>query len=583
MVVPGKDEQDRLLAELRKKATMSAFSRRRMLQGTAMAAAGIGVAGSPAAFAQGDAPNEPQIFFNSSLRTDPGHFDFNADLYAGAEVAVWAGLATFNADGVAVPDWAERWETSDDLSVWTFYIRPDNTGWSNGDPVTAHDFVWSYTRLLSPESTNSYKFILFDVKNGEAYGNQVEGITVDDLGLKALDDWTLEITLEGPRGNFIQKVAYVACVPSHRASVEEHGAEWALGNIPLVSNGPFKLDLWEKGVKVVCSKNPGYWDADNILLETLVDPIIPGANQTNNYEHGTGDQRLDWATLPTADYIRFRDDPELSQQIYPYVYPGVWMLLPSNGVAPFDDIRVRRALQHAIDRNRLVEVTEGLVQPAYQLMPQGVFGFFEDPEITAMTEFDPEKAMAELVGTPYEGGQNWPEITVLIRGNEEPYNSNVMINDIVAQLEENLGFRANIVSLVEQPFRDRLYSNQDQLVWIRWWYDYPDPDNGYFDMFYGNKPAGTKRQAWSNDDFDQIVNDAKAIADPDARLELYKQAEKIMQEDVGYIPIVFRLDVYAFKPWVKGLTVNSQGFTVPDGNIFVRALNDYYIEGRPED
>jgi ABC-type transport system substrate-binding protein len=100
-------------------------------------------------------------------------------------------------------------------------------------------------------------------------------------------------------------------------------------------------------------------------------------------------------------------------------------------------------------------------------------------------------------------------------------------------------------------------------------------------MFYGQKPAGSKRQAWVNDDFDNVVVEAKAVLDPEARLELYKEAERIIQTDVGYIPVVYRLDVYAFKPWVKGITVNSQGFTVPDGNIFVRANTRYYIEGRP--
>jgi ABC-type transport system substrate-binding protein len=590
-----REEQARGLEELSKRLTMAAFSRRRMVASSAGAAVALGAGfkavdaqGTPAPESEGPTTDEQQIFYSSAIVTDPSSFDFNADLYCGAEVEAWSGLLTFDADGIAVPDWAETFESNEDASVWTFHIRPNNTGWSNGDPITADDFVWSFTRLLAPETANTYSFILYDIKNAEAFST---GATADpatpvpvaaDLGLKAIDQWTLEITLEGPRANFAQKLAYTSCVPAHRASVEEHGAEWALGNVPLVSSGPFKLDNWEKGVKIELSRNENHWDAPNIHLTNLVDVIVPGANQVNNYENGTGDQQLDWATLGAADYVRFQADSEKATQLHQYIYPGIWMLLPSNGVAPFDSIEVRRALSKAIDRERLVTVTEGLVQPAYCMVPQGVYGFFQDPEIEAIQAFDPEAAKAELVGTPYEGGQNWPKITVLMRGDEEIYNSDVMINDIAAQLLENLGMQIEIVSLVEQSFRDRFYTNTDQLVWIRWWYDYPDPDNGYYDMFYGQKPAGSKRQAWVNDDFDNVVVEAKAVLDPEARLELYKEAERIIQTDVGYIPVVYRLDVYAFKPWVKGITVNSQGFTVPDGNIFVRANTRYYIEGRPE-
>ncbi|MBA2519053.1 MAG: hypothetical protein H0V24_05270, partial [Chloroflexia bacterium] len=182
----------------------------------------------------------------------------------------------------------------------------------------------------------------------------------------------------------------------------------------------------------------------------------------------------------------------------------------------------------------------------------------------------------------FEGGQNWPDITVLMRGEEEIFNSDLMLNDIIDQLQQNLGMTINIEKLVGEPtFRPRLLENRDQLVWIRWWYDYPDPDNGYFDMFYGAKPAGSKRQAWANDEFDAVCIEAKAELDPDARLDLYAEAERIIQEDVGYIPIVYRVDQNAFKPWLLDIPQNSQGFSVPDGNIYVRMFEEIAISGRP--
>ena len=533
------------------------------------------VSAAPAA-AQGDGE---QTFYHYVLQNNPLTFDFNANLYASAEPECWAGLLTFNPDGEVVPDWAESYASNDDASVWTFNIRKDNKGWSNGDPVTANDAVWSLARILNPETNNSYAFILYDVKGAQAF-NTGEGEEAA-LGFKAIDDWTVEITLEGPRANFPQKLAYTACVFAHRASVEEHGEQWALGgDVELVSNGPFKLDLWEQGVKCELSPNPGYWNAENIAITKLIDPIVPGDQSVLAFESGRGDQQLDWTPVGAADLERFQGDEELAPLLKQFVYPGIWMLLPSNGKPPFDQLEVRRAVSHAIDRERLVTLTKGLVTPAQVMTPVGVFGNFDDPAINEIQKYDPALAMEALVGTEFEGGKNWPEITMLMRSDEGQLNSNLMANDIIAQLKENLGMDITINELPEATFRPTLYENSAQLVWIRWWLDYPDADNQYFDMFYGQK-ASNKRQAWSNKEFDDIIVAAKAELDPDARLALYVQAEKIIQEDVGSIPVVFRVDQNAFKPWVTNLPTNKQGFTVPDGNIYVRGITVISTADRP--
>jgi ABC-type oligopeptide transport system substrate-binding subunit len=583
------------------------MSRRQVLK-VAAAAAGTALAGAAAiapsgADAAGGArarrlnalaqtTGEEQIFYQDGIYTNPSSFDWNLNLYCNAEEETFAGLLTFDENLQAVADWAETFEPNADASVWTFNIRPNNTGWSDGQPVTAHDFVWSWERQLNPANGAAYAGFLFDVKYAEQYNTNTpvddpndplngKVPTGADLGVKAIDDWTLEVTCAGPRAYFPQVVAYQAAVPAPRWQVEALGDQWALGGEnPIVSNGPFKVDNWEYDVKIEMSKNEGFWDAENIRLARVIDPIFPAENNVLVYEEGSGDQQVDWTVLSAADFTRFSESEELAAQIQPYVYPGIWMLLPQVTVPPFDDLKVRQALSHAIDRSRLETVTNGLVTPAWCMVPAGVYGYLDDPSLEQIQNFDPALAMEMLVGTPYEGGEGWPEVTMYMRDQEQNYNADVMANDIVAQLQENLGLTVTIQEVPQSNFSEQLFQNTWPLVFIRWWYDYPDANNGYGDMFYSRKASG-KRQAWSNTEFDDLVNAGKAEPDAEKRLEIYLQAEKVIQEDVGYMPLVYRQDMNVFKPWVKGVPVNANGYTVPDGNIYVRMLTKAYVEGRP--
>jgi ABC-type transport system substrate-binding protein len=592
------DVQDRLLT---KKTTRRNVIKLASIAGAGIAAASLGAkagsaAPSPASgtrsFMKQGMGDDVQTMYGIDVHENPTSFDFNLNLYAGAPTSSVTGLLNFDENMVAVGDWAERWEANEDFSVYTFYLRPNNTGWSDGVAVTAHDFVYSFGRQLDPATGAAYAGFLFDIKNGEALNTgrntDAEGtplaapLTQADLGLKAIDDWTLEVTMEGPRGYFPQVVAYVAAVPARQDLVEALGDAWAIGgDNPVVTCGPFMVESWEHGVGIDLVPNPGYWNRDAVNLDHLHFTIHPAANSLLMFEEGEGDESVDWCRLSAADYERFSNDPELSQLVQPFVYPGVWMLLPQVTIAPFDDIRVRTALSHAIDRTRLETISLGLLSPAACLIPPGVFGYLDDPGLAEIQRFDPELAMASLVGTEFEGGQNWPEVTLYMRSNEEQYNADIMANDIVAQIQENLGWQIQIQIVPTANWTAQLTQLQWPLVMIRWWYDYPDPNNGYGDMFYSRKSSG-RRQAWSNDEFDDLVNAGKAEGDNAKRLEIYHQCETIMQEDRGYIPLVYRTDMNVFQPWVKGMKANEGGFLVPDTNIYRNLYRDVYIEGRPE-
>ena len=588
------DAQDGLLA---KKTTRRNAIKLASIAGAGVAAASLGAkAGLAAPSARSGIAalraqdSGEQLYYDPDIHENPTSFDFNYNLYAGAPVSSVTGLLNFDENMVAVGDWAERWEANEDFSVYTFYIRPDNTGWSDGAPVTAHDFAWSFARQLDPATGAAYAGFLFDIKNAEAFNTSAttdaDGtplaapLTRDDLGINAIDDWTLELTMQGSRGYFPQVVAYVAAVPARQDLVEALGDAWAIGgDNPVVTCSAFMVDSWEQGVRIELVPNPGYWDAENISITRAIYPIHPAANSLLMFEEGEGDESLDWTRLSSADYERFSSDPELSSLIQPFVYPGVWMLLPQVTIAPFDDIRVRTALSHAIDRSRLEQITLGLLSPAACLIPPGVFGYLDDPALAEIQKFDPALAMEALVGTPYEGGQNWPEMTMYMRSNEEQYNADIMANDIVAQIQENLGWQIQIQIIPTNNWTAQLTQLEWPLVMIRWWYDYPDPNNGYGDMFYSRKNSG-RRQAWSNDEFDDLVIAGKEEGDNAKRLEIYHQAETIMQEDRGYIPLVYRTDMNVFKPWVKGLKTNEGGFLVPNTNIYRSLEKDIYIEGR---
>lgn len=599
--------RDQQLEIMKQRLLAGGMSRRQVLKVAAAAAAGTATAAAVGIATRADATaaplsrlskftarlqDEEQVFYHDGIYDDPTSFDWNANLYCNAEETMAAGLLTFDENLLAVPDWAESYETNADASEYIFHIRKDNTGWTDGNPVTAQDFVFSWRRQLDPATAAPYAGFLFDVKNAEFFNTNTpiddandplngKVPTGDDLGLEAVDQWTLKVTMQGPRAYFPQVAAYQAAVPAPSWQVEKYGDKWALGedDIPIVGNGPFKVDAWEKGKVIRMSKNEGYWKAEEIKLTQVILPISPATNAVLLYEKGSGDQQLDWTILGAADFKRYSEDPNLAAQIQPYVYYGIWMLVPGNFIPPFDQIEVRRAVSHAIDRDRIATVTGGLVTPGYCMVPIGVFGFLDDPSLAEIQKYDPVAAIDALKGTEFEGGKNWPEITLWMRGSEENYNSEIMANDIVDQLNTTLGMNVQIQVVPEASWRPSLFENKWQLVFIRWWYDYPDPNNGYGDMFYSQKASG-KRQAWSNAEFDDLVNQGKAEPDPEKRLAIYRQAEQIIQEDVGYMPLVYRLDNYVFKPWVKGIAVNQQGYVVPDGNIYDDMLAQIYIEGR---
>src|SRR3989441_971871 len=411
-------------------------------------------------------------------QNDPSSHDYNKDLYCSGVPALWAGLMKFNVDFQPVPYVASKVTSNADGSVWTFAIRKDSR-WSDGSPCTARDFEWSWKRQMDPASKNPYSSYFYDIKGAEPF-NKSKVPDASQVGVQAKDDWTLEVTLEGPRGYFPVLSAYLAALPAHRPSVEKHGDKWTeAANI--VCNGPFVLETWEHNRVMVLRRNKHFIGARDVTLDKVTIPIIP----------------------------------------------------VQSGALPYENKKLRD-----------------------------------------IQRYDPKAAMAQLKGTPFEGGRNWPKIALTMR--EEALGSKPLAEAVQAVLLEHLNMRTELEVLEQRVFRAGLWKNDYQIVWIRWFMDYPDPHNEYFDTFYGKKTEG-KRQAWSNDAFDRELEAGRDTRDAKKRLANYARAEEIMQTDGGYVPVAWVARWAAAKPQVRGLEKNKLGETVVDGNIYVDMLPHVYI------
>jgi ABC-type oligopeptide transport system substrate-binding subunit len=580
------DEQRDLFAErIGAAAQQSGLSRRRFLTalgfgGASALLAACGAANtaelaqpavdSAAVSAQASAPaegaavaDELQVF-RFAYPNDPASHDYNKDLYCGGEPTLFAGLTSLSADYEAQPYAAQSWDVSEDGTVYTFHLHPE-ARWTNGDPVTAEDFVYSFTRQLNPETAASYAAILYDIKGAQDW-NTGAGGGPDQLGLKAVDTYTLEITLNGPRDYFPLLVGYASALPAHRATVEQFGDKWTeVENI--VSNGPFKLAKWEHNKQLEFERNEDFVLGPKPKLKRVIASIIPYNAGLLPYESGDLDFRENQG-IPASEIARIQADPQLSQELVLVPTPAVAFLSPESNKPPFDQLGVRQALQHAINRETLLKVLNNLGEPAYSLVSQGqpyALPPSEHPDLTEAYRYDPELALSKLVGTPYEGGKNWPEVTLTLR--PVGPTGRLAAEVIQQQLATNLNLNIQIDAPEDgKVFIANLYEGKYQFVFFIWYTDYPDPSNHYQAIWHG--AASRRRFAWQNDKFDQLIEAAAGEINRVERAKQYLQAEQILVQEAAYIPLYFPLFPALFKPYIAGVPRNSNGAPVTDGSVY---------------
>jgi ABC-type transport system substrate-binding protein len=254
-------------------------------------------------------------------------------------------------------------------------------------------------------------------------------------------------------------------------------------------------------------------------------------------------------------------------------------------MAPFDVKVVRQALNHAVDRDAIVAtVLQGIGQPARTFVPPDSPGYLDPATyswVNELTEYNPEKAMELLKGTPYEGGQNWPAVVLTYRKDELAGIPDLVTQAIQAMLKENLNMEVTLEGLEGKAFREKMWAHEIQLNYVRWYMDYPDPNNDLFLVWYSSRASGSRHE-YNDPEFDKMVAEAAEITDFDKRMEVYAAAEQRMIEDGAAVYVYYPFGVRLYKPWVQGLPVNSAGLPVEDWNIYFALPQEVHIVAHPD-
>ena len=444
------------------------------------------------------------------------------------------------------PGVAKSWDISADGRVYTFYLRQD-ARWSNGDLHNAHDYVWSWWRALQPALGNLYAYMYFPIANAKAYYDG-EISDFSQVGVKALDDYVLQVTLTEPIPYFLQLLDHYSTYPVHRATVEkfgkadQRGTRWTFeGNI--VGNGAFQLKEWKINRRITVERNPHYWNAENVRLNQVV--FYPTENVTTEERMFRAGQ-LHYSGIPSDKIQAYSQSNDPSLRIQPYL--GVYFYRLNVDKPQLSDKRVRRALGMTINRDQLVsQITKGGQIPAYAITPPGTMGYYPESDLA----FDPEAARKLLAEAGYPNGEGFPTTEIL-------YNTSEGHRKIAVALQQMWKKHLNIdVVLLNQEWKvylDTVSNHHYEIARAGWIGDYVDPNN-FLDMFLCN--GGNNRTHWCNPEYDQIIlQQVPKAKTHQQRLDLFKQAENILLDEMPVIPIYIYTSNNLVHPTVKNFGRN---------------------------
>ena len=449
------------------------------------------------------------------------------------------GLTAYDADLRTIPAGATRWETLDGGRRVRFHLRPDGR-WSDGRPVTARDFEFSWKRLLDPKTAAEYAYFLFDVEGAEDYNAG----KLDDpgkVGVSALDDGTLEVRLRRPVVFFPTITTFAVLFPLREDVIARHGEGWTEPG-RFVGNGPYTLEGWRHEYKVTLAPNarfrrppPGRGVSFFMVNERTVELAL--------YERGD----LDFAFLAPLDIPRYERHPDFHRK--PMLRADYYGF--NCRKKPFGDPRVRRAFSRAIDRGVFPRVLHGGEIPMTSWIPPGMLA--HEPSIGLAHEV--ERARGDLAAAGFPGGRGFPEIEVAYNAAEE---TKLAAESLQAQWREALGVRVRLRQVEWKAYLKEISTDPPGIWRLGWGADYPDPDN-FMNLFTAT--SGQNHTGWSSARFDALVAAAAEETDRARRKTLYDQAQRILCEtDAPIMPLYCRAQNYLVSPRVRGLTINAMDY-----------------------
>ena len=445
---------------------------------------------------------------------------------------VMDGLYRLDENTEPQPAIAEGVEISDDQLNYTFTLR-DGVEWSDGSPVTAQDFEYAWLRALDPETAGQYAFIIGQFVEGGTEFNAGEG-SRGDVGIRATDDKTLEVTLAAPAPFFLGLTSFFTYLPQKQSFVEEQGDNYAQGADGLLYNGPYTLTDFNSTKGVTFEKNDRYWNADNVDIPKVEAVIVTEQDTIVNLYEG-GD--LDVAGL-SAEYVdEYRDAPEFQTQTYFATFYLTWNY--ENEL--FQNPNILKALQIGFDRKAIADtILNNGSKPATGYVPEdmaangGDSQSFREVQGPTVPEFDADEARRLFQQGVEELGQEPGAVELLVYEGDPA-------EDVAAFLQEE--FRKNLgleTKIKVQPFDAKLQLEADgnfEMSWQGWIGDYNDPMT-FLDLYLSDSSFNTG--GYKNEQYDQLIRDAQAEADPAARLELMQEAERVLvEEDAAVAPIFF--------------------------------------------
>lgn len=458
-------------------------------------------------------------------------------------LALYEGLLDRHPETLQLlPAVAESWQESDDGKTYLFQLR-EGARWSNGDPVTAHDFVFSWRRALMPALGNNYAYMLHYIKNAEAFHR---GAITDfaQVGAAALDDRTLRVELENPTPFFLQLLALPVYFPVHPPTIEkfgapdERGTRWTRpGNH--VGNGPFKLEEWTLNRRIVVEKNPGYWDAAAVKLNGIV--FYPVQNAATEERMFRARQLHVTNSVPVDKIARYRKERPEVLRIFPYF--STYYYIFNTSAPPLNQRKVRQALALSIDRQQLVDkVTKGGELPAFSFTPPDVNGYRAQAKIA----YDAPRARALLAEAGYPEGQGFPSLELMYNTSEGHRRIAIAAQQM---WKRNLNINVTLLNQDWKVYLSKRNSKDYQLARAGWVGDYLDP-NTFLELFVST--GGNNDTGWGDSRYDALLARAAATAGAAERHGLLQEAEAILMDELPVMPLYTYVSKSLVAPEVRG-------------------------------